>query len=361
MPSPHTDRRTFLKATMAALAATKCDALRSCRDPGNVGERSEPSDELSALAGARAWINTPALTAEGLKGKVVLAQFWTFTCINWLRTAAYTRAWARAYGSSGLVVIGVHTPEFGFEHILDSVRRETVRLKVDYPVAVDSDYAIWRAFDNQYWPALYLLDATGRARYHHFGEGAYDKSEQMIRKLLMDAGAHPPVELGASARGTGIEAEADWSDLRSNENYVGYERTQNFASPGGAVRGDRHSYTSPRDLDLNHWALVGDWTLSPQSIALEKPNGRIAYRFHSRDLHLVMGPPAGARAVRFRVLLDGQPPNASHGLDVDANGTGVATEQRLYQLIRQPKPIVDRLFEIEFLDPGVEAYSFTFG
>jgi hypothetical protein len=319
------------------------------------------SDELSALGMATTWINSPPLTAASLKGKVVLVQFWTFTCINWLRTLAYTRAWAHAYKSPGLVVVGVHTPEFAFEHDLDNVRRATMELKVDYPVAVDNEYAIWRGFNNQYWPALYLIDAKGRIRHHQFGEGGYAESERMIQQLLTDAGVHDAAHQPTSVDARGIEADADWADLRSGENYVGYERTENFASPGGAGAGRRRSYTAPRELRLNEWALVGDWTMEKDRITPNQPSGRIVYRFHSRDLHLVMGPPAGGRPVRYRVLLDGQIPNGAHGLEVDEQGNGVATAQRLHQLIRQPKPIVDRTLQIEFLDPGVEAFSFTFG
>jgi len=317
--------------------------------------------ELSSLGRATAWINSPALTDADLVGKVVLVQFWTFTCINWLRTLPYIRAWAQAYGPSGLVVVGVHTPEFPFERDLANVRRSAAELKVNYPVAVDNDYAVWGAFDNHYWPALYLLDSGGRVRHHQFGEGEYAGCERAIQRLLADAGARDATRPLAAVDGRGIEAPADWADLRSPENYVGYERTENFASPGGAASGRRRVYALPRELLLNHWALDGDWTVAKQAIALNQPGGRIAYCFHGRDLHLVMGPPADGRPVRFRVLLDGKPPAAARGLDVDAQGAGVATDQRLFQLIRQPKPIVDRVCTVEFLDPGVEAFSFTFG
>ena len=335
--------------------------MRSWQEPMPPVEGVAVEDELSALRNATAWINSPPLTAASLKGKVVLAQFWTFTCINWLRTLPYVREWAHSYRNSGLVTIGIHTPEFPFEHNLDNVRRATAEMKVDYPVAVDNEYAIWRGFNNQYWPALYLLDASGRVRYHQFGEGQYAESERMIQQLLTDAGAHDSARPLTSVVGRGIEAPADWSEVRSAENYVGAERTEGFASPGGSVTGRRHSYTLPRELRLNQWALNGDWTVEKGSIALNAPNGTIAYRFHSRDLHLVMGPPASAHPVRFRVLLDGQRATGAHGADVDAQGNGVATEQRLYQLIRQPKPIADRVFQIEFLDSGIEAFSFTFG
>jgi thiol-disulfide isomerase/thioredoxin len=335
--------------------------LRSWQQPLHQLERLAIRDELAALGNATAWINTPALRATSLKGRVVLVQFWTFTCINWLRTLPYVRTWAQAYKDSGLVVIGVHTPEFPFEHDLGNVRRATSEMSVDYPVAVDNEYAIWRGFDNQYWPALYLLDAKGRVRYHQFGEGAYDDSERMIQQLLTEAGARNSNNTPSQVAGRGLEAPADWPDLRSPENYVGYDRTEGFASPGGITPDRRRSYSIPRELRLNQWALEGDWTIRNGSIARSQPNGKLAYRFHARDLHLVMGPPSGARPVRFRVLLDGQPATTAHGVDVDEQGSGVATTQRLHQLIRQPQPIVDRLFEIEFLDPGVEIYSFTFG
>ena len=335
--------------------------FRSWQQPLHAKEGLAVADELSALANATAWINSPPLTSGSLKGKVVLVQFWTFTCINWLRTLPYTRAWEQAYKDSGLVVIGVHTPEFVFEHDLNNVRRATAAMNVLYPVAVDSDYRVWRGFNNQYWPALYLFDGNGHVRHRQFGEGGYAESERMIQRLLTDAGARDVPHQLTPVEGRGIEAAADWTDLRSAENYVGYERSENFASPGGVSAGRRHSYTPPRELRLNEWALDGEWTVEKGSIALNQPNGRIRYCFHGRDLHLVMGPPMGTGAVRFRVTLDGQPIAAAHGGEVDDQGHGVAREQRLYQLIRQPKPIVDRIFEIEFLDRGVEAFAFTFG
>jgi thiol-disulfide isomerase/thioredoxin len=355
------NRRSFLRATTVALAAGRFDMLRSWQQPLHPAEGLAGTDELSSLGRATAWINSAPLTGASVRGKVVLVQFWTFTCINWLRTLPYIRAWAQRYGSSGLVVIGVHTPEFPFEHDLANVRRLVSELEVEYPVAVDNEYAIWRGFNNQYWPALYLLDPQGRVRHRQFGEGEYAGSERMIQQLLMDAGARGVADGVAKVEGRGIEAPADWGNLRSAENYVGAERTEGFASPGGAAVGRRHTYTLPRELQLNQWALAGDWTVEPGFVRVNQPNGRIAYRFHGRDLHLVMGPPSGTQAVRFRVVLDGQAPHAAHGGDVDEQGNGVAHEQRLHQLIRQPGPIADRLFEIEFLDPGVKAYSFTFG
>ena len=318
------------------------------------------TNELTSLSKATAWFNSAALTATSLEGKVVLVQFCTFTCINWLRTLPYTRAWAERYEKAGLVVIGAHTPEFAFEHDLDNVRRALRELNVSYPVAVDNDYGIWRGFNNQYWPALYLFDAKGRQRHHQFGEGGYAESERMIQGLLSEAGARE-LSQPTPVEGRGVEAAADWDDLGSAENYVGYDRTENFASPGGALNGARRVFSLPRDLALNHWALGGDWTVGRGSISLNEPNGGIAYRFHGRDLHLVMGAPTGTPPVQFRVLLDGQPPSAARGGDIDAQGRGLAGAQRLYQLIRQPKPIVDRVFQIEFLEKGIEAFSFTFG
>jgi thiol-disulfide isomerase/thioredoxin len=317
--------------------------------------------ELPSLGGATEWLNSPPLTASGLRGKVVLIDVWTYTCINWLRSLPYVRAWAEKYKNQGLVVIGVHTPEFAFEKNVDNVRRAAKDMKVDYPIAIDSDYAIWSAFKNEYWPALYFVDAQGRIRHHHFGEGEYEQSERIIQQLLAEAGIGGIGHELVSVDARGAEAAADWGSLKSPENYVGYERTENFASPGGAVLDKRRVYAAPARLRLNHWALSGDWTVKKEATVLNKADGRIAYRFHGRDLHLVMGPAARGTSVRFRVLIDGKPPGAARGIDVDNQGNGTVSEQRLYQLIRQPKPIADRQFEIEFLDSGVEAFAFTFG
>jgi thiol-disulfide isomerase/thioredoxin len=314
-----------------------------------------------SLGGATEWLNSPPLTPAGLRGKVVLVDVWTYTCINWLRTLPYVRAWAEKYKNQGLVVIGVHSPEFAFEKSVDNVRRAAKDMRVDYPIAIDSDHAVWRAFKNEYWPALYFIDAQGRIRHHHFGEGEYEQSERIIQQLLAEAGNGGVGRDLVSVDARGAEAPADWGNLKSAENYVGHERTENFASRGGAVVDKPHVYAAPARFKLNDWALVGDWTVGEQRTVLNKPNGRIAYRFHARDLHLVMGPAAPGASVRFRVLIDGQPPAAAHGIDVDDQGNGTVTDQRLYQLIRQPKPIADRQFEIEFLDPGVEAFAFTFG
>jgi hypothetical protein len=316
---------------------------------------------LASLGSATAWLNSPALTGAELRGKVVLIDFCTYTCINWLRSLPWIRAWDARYRHGGLVVIGVHSPEFAFERDIENVRRSIADMGVPYPIAVDNDYAIWHAFDNLYWPALYVIDALGQLRHHHFGEGGYDRTEQVVQELLVKAGAKDIGQKLVPVDGRGVEAAADWDSLKSDENYVGAERTVNFASPGGAAPDTRRVYSAPAELARNHWALSGAWTMGQQAVRLEAPNGRIAYRFHARDLHLVMGPAARGAVVRFRVLLDGQPPHAAHGLDTDDQGNGRVVEQRLYQLIRQPVPIVDRRFEIEFLDPGVEAFSFTFG
>ena len=320
-----------------------------------------PQAELASLVRATAWLNSPPLTAASLRGKVVLVDFWTYTCINWRRTLPYVRAWAEKYRDQGLVVIGVHSPEFSFEKNIDNVRWSTKEMRINYPVAVDSEFTIWRAFKNQYWPALYFIDAMGRIRHDQFGEGSYEQSEMIIQRLLAEAGAGGRSDEPAAIDPRGLEVAADWTSLKSPENYVGYERTQNFISPGGAVRNEPRTYALPARLGVNDWALSGDWTMKSEATVLNKPNGRIVYRFHARDLHLVMGPSRPGMSVKFRVLLDGKAPGAAHGTDVDEQGDGTVTEQRLYQLIRQPKPIVDRQFEIEFLGPGVEAFAFTFG
>jgi thiol-disulfide isomerase/thioredoxin len=317
--------------------------------------------ELPSLGGATGWLNSPPLTKAGLRGKVVLVDVWTYTCINCLRTLPHVRAWAEKYKAQGLVVIGVHAPEFRFERDLDNVRRAVKGMKIDFPIAIDNDFAIWRAFDNQYWPALYVIDAQGRIRHHRFGEGGYERAERIIQQLQGEAGFKGIGDQLAAVDARGVEAEADWADLKSPENYLGRERTENFVSPGGAVLDKRRVYAAPARVKLNHWALSGDWTVKKDAVVLNKANGRIAYRFHARDLHLVMGPAVRGASVRFRVLIDGRPPGAAHGIDVDDQGNGTVAEQRLYQLIRQPNPIADRQFEIEFLDPGVEAFAFTFG
>ncbi len=321
-----------------------------------------PSEgELPSLGGATAWLNSPPLTADSLRGHVVLIDFWTYTCINWRRTLPYVRAWADKYKDHGVVTIGVHAPEFSFEHDIENVRRAAQDMRVDYPIAIDNDFAIWHAFTNHYWPALYLVDALGHLRYHHFGEGSYELTEMILHHLLVEAGISDFDQELVPVEASGAEAAADWDSLRSPETYVGDALAENFASPGGAVVDKPHIYTAPERLRLNHWGLAGNWTVGREATVLNEANGRIAYRFHARDLHLVLGPAARGTSVRFRVFLDGQAPGPAHGVDADSQGNGSVSDQRMYQLIRQPGPIADRQFEIEFLDAGVEAFVFTFG
>ncbi len=317
--------------------------------------------EFPSLGGATTWLNSPALTPAELRGKVVLVQFWTYTCINWLRTLPYVRAWAEKYKDQGLVVIGVHTPEFSFEKNLDNIRREAKSLGVEYPIAVDSDYAVWNAFGNAYWPALYFVDAQGQIRHHHFGEGEYEKSEMVIQRLLAETGSRELRDEVVAVDPQGLEVAADWSSLKTPETYVGYSQAAGFASPGGMRWDQAHVYELPAQLRLNQWALSGDWTDKRESAVLNEPNGRIAFRFHARDVNLVMGPATPGASIHFRVFIDGKPAGAVHGADVDGQGNGTFSTQRTYQLIRQKKPIQDRLFEIEFLDSGAEVFCFTFG
>ena len=317
--------------------------------------------QLPSLSKAGEWLNSKALASADLRGKVVLIEFWTYSCINWRRQLPYVRAWAEQYKAQGLIVIGVHAPEFSFEKNIDNVRQAAKDMRIGYPIVIDNDHAIWRAFNNEYWPALYFADVKGRIRHHQFGEGEYQQSEIVLRQLLAEAGADGLDHEVVSLDPVGAEAVADWSDLRSPENYVGYERTENFASPGGTKRDKHHDYAAPARLKLNHWALSGNWKVGREAITLNNAGGRIIYQFHARDLHLVMEPAVPGTSVRFRVLIDGAPPGGAHGVDVDDQGNGTVTEPRMYQLIRQGKPIVDRQFEIEFLDSGVEAFSFTFG
>ena len=316
--------------------------------------------ELPGFDGATAWLNTAPLTPADLQGRVVLVSFGTYTCINWIRSLPYVRAWADKYADKGLAVVGVQTPEFEFEGDLDNVDRAIREKDVRYPMVVDNDYAVWRAFDNHYWPALYFLDAQGRIRHHHFGEGEYEESEMVLQMLLREAGVDVDQGL-VRIEPHGVEAAADWASLGSPETYLGYERAVGFASPGGVVPNERHVYSAPAELRRNHWALSGDWAIGLVPALLNEPGGSIRYQFHSRDLHLVMGPPVGHPPVPFRVRLDGKPPGRAHGVNVDESGNGTADYQRMYQLIRQPPQIGGRLFEIEFLDSGVEAFVFTFG
>jgi thiol-disulfide isomerase/thioredoxin len=327
---------------------------------GWFADRGAGSSELTSLDRANAWINSPRLKASDLRGKVVLVDFRTYTCINWRRTLPYVRAWSEKYRDQGLVVVGVHAPEFSFEGNVDNVRQAVGEMHIDYPIAVESDHVIWNGFDNEYWPALYFVDAQGRVRYHQFGEGSYQQSEMIIQELLRENGAANIDPATVVIDGSGFEAAADWINLRSPENYVGYGRAENFANAGGAVFDRPHVYTHPDHLRLNEWELSGDWTVRQESAGLNESNGAVAYRFHARDLHVVMGPAPGT-AARFRVSIDGRPPGPAHGVDVDEQGEGKVTAQRLYQLIRQTSPIADREFRIEFLDPGVEVFAFTFG
>jgi thiol-disulfide isomerase/thioredoxin len=317
--------------------------------------------ELASFDGATGWLNSPPLTPADLRGKVVLAGFWTYTCINWLRQLPYLRAWAGKYSGHGLVVVGVHTPEFSFEHDAGNVDRAVQEMRISYPVATDNNYGVWRAFGNHYWPALYFADTRGRIRHHHFGEGEYAQSEMVIQQLLAEAGSAGAGTGTVRVDPSGLEVPADWASLRSPENYTGYERTEGFASPGGPVPGRPHAYTVPARLGLNQWALSGQWTMQEEATTLNAAGGQIDCRFHARDLNLVMGPAAPGTSLPFRVAIDGQPPGQAHGSDTDADGNGTMSQQRVYQLIRQPGPITERTFQITFPGPGAQAYCFTFG
>jgi thiol-disulfide isomerase/thioredoxin len=310
---------------------------------------------LPGFEGATGWLNSPPLTPADVRGKVVLVDFWTYTCINWLRTLAYVRAWAEKYDGQGFVTVGVHTPEFPFERDVDNIREAAKEMNVEYPIAIDSDYGVWRAFNNMYWPAVYIADAEGRIRHHQFGEGGYEECERVVQQLL---GVSDDL---VSVDPKGFEVQADWENLESPETYLGYEQGQNFASPGGVRFDESHTYDVPESLRLNSWALRGDWTINGGASVLNEADGRLAFRFHARDVHLVMGPPSRGTSVPFRVSVDGEPPGAAHGFDVDDQGNGTLTQQRLHQLVREPGSIADRTFEIEFLEPGAEAYCFTFG
>jgi thiol-disulfide isomerase/thioredoxin len=316
---------------------------------------------LPSFDGATGWLNSEALTPEGLRGRVVLVDFWTYTCVNWLRTLPYLRASAAKYRDDGLTVIGVHTPEFGFERNIDNVVAQSRALGVAYPIAVDSDYGVWRAFANHYWPAVYIADAEGRIRYHHFGEGEYAATEMVIQQLLLDAGADGIDQDLVMIEPRGLEVAADWRTLQSPETYVGYRQSTGFASEDVARLDAPHVYAAATQLPRNHWDLSGNWTVAAHAAVLNEPGGRLAFQFHARDLNLVMGPASKGASIPFRIFLDGEVAAGSHGSDVASDGRGIVTDQRTYQLIRQPGGIEDRLFEIEFLDAGVEAYCFTFG
>jgi thiol-disulfide isomerase/thioredoxin len=359
------NQKHFLLAGLALIASMASGSLnaqtRDAEHPVRTVSRLAVAGTTPSLDRATQWLNSEPLTLAELRGKVVLIDFWTYTCINWLRTVPYVRAWSEKYKDQGLIVIGVHSPEFEFEKNIDNVRRAVKQLEIPYAVAVDSDHAIWRAFRNNYWPALYFIDAQGRIRHHQFGEGDYDKAERVIQRLLSESGANVASSDLVAVNARGAEVAADWRNLRSNENYLGYERTQSFASKPDAALNRSRVYALPSRLRVNQWAVAGDWTMQTQAMRSNKPNGRIAYRFHARDVHLVMGPATKSSQVRFRVLIDGKPPGTAHGSDVDEHGHGVVTDQRLYQLIRQRDAIEDRLIEIEFMDAGVEAFAFTFG
>ncbi len=316
--------------------------------------------EMPSLAGATAWLNSPPLDRAALKGKVVLVDFWTYSCINCLRTLPYVRAWADKYRKEGLVVIGVHAPEFAFEKSLANVKAAVRKLKIDYPVALDNNYAIWGAFHNQYWPAEYFIDAKGHIRHVHFGEGNYAENERVIQALLAENGQTRAEGNVVEVTGAGVEAAPDMKAVKSPETYIGYARAENFVSPGGAARDKSHSYTVGA-LKLNQWGLSGDWTVGEEKAVLDQAGGCVTFKFHARDLNLVLGPAADGKPVRFRVTVDGAAPGADHGVDTNAQGFGAVTGDRLYQLVRQHGAIADRQFTIRFLDPGVRAYSFTFG
>jgi cytochrome c biogenesis protein CcdA/thiol-disulfide isomerase/thioredoxin len=320
-----------------------------------------PPIEGEPLKGAVAWLNSPPLTFQALRGRVVMIDFWTYSCINCLRTLPYLKAWNERYKDHGLTIIGVHSPEFAFEKDEGNVRRAVKDLGVTYPVAIDNDYAIWRAFSNEYWPAHYFIDSMGRMRGHHFGEGGYDESERLIRELLTEAGHHDLPAATGNMRGAGIESAADESNVASPETYIGYDRAENFTSPVKIALDRSTSYTVPGALKLNQWSLGGTWTVGPELAVAESAHSKIVFRFHARDLHLVLAPGADGKPVRFRVTIDGHEPGMDHGADVDEHGNGRVNEQRLYQLIRQSGPVQDRTFTIEFLDPGARAYAFTFG
>ena len=309
---------------------------------------------MPPLSGASAWLNSKPLSPAGLRGQVVLVDFWTLTCINWLRTEPYIRAWSRAYRDDGLVVIGVHTPEFSFEHNIDLVRQAIMDRDIDYPVAVDNDYAIWSAFDNHYWPALYFIDRDGIFRDNHFGEGRYEQSERGIQRLLGVERDLVPVE------GVGVEKEADWDHLRTPETYLGYQQSERFASPEGLVPATRSAFQLPTRLGFNQWALAGEWTIGPEKVVLGDADGSIAFRFDARDANLVLT--AGTNEpIPFRVLVDDEAPGPSHGVDIDENGNGLLRDGRMYQLVREHDKVREHTLKISFLEPGAEAYVFTFG
>jgi len=368
MTRNHKRWRLLLTISLLVVSFTAVFSVSSLRKGGRMGNGNiahaagtEPSGPLRALFEAQQWLNTQPLSAADLRGKVVLVNFWTYSCINCLRILPHVRAWAQKYQSRGLIVIGVHTPEFAFEKDLGNVSKALVSLGVGYPVAIDNDFRIWRAFDNAAWPALYFIGADGSIRRHVFGEGEYDQSEHLIQQLLSAADAAPVTGASVAVNGISTEAAPDERDLRSPETYIGYAQATNFASPGFVSENVSKVYKTSSALPLNHWSLAGVWTIAGEYAVLNNAPGSIAYRFHARDLHLVLARSSQDHPIRFRVTIDGKPPGADHGYDVDADGWGTLGEDRLYQLVRQAGKVVDRTFEIEFLESGVRAYAFTFG
>jgi cytochrome c biogenesis protein CcdA/thiol-disulfide isomerase/thioredoxin len=347
--------------TSGSIAMTSGSSMMMVGDSAAAKTGLHVGGQFPSLAGATEWLNSPPLTVEGLRGKVVLVDFWTYSCINCLRALPYVRAWAEKYKDRGLVVIGVHAPEFAFEKDVDNVKAQAKALNVDYPVAINNDYAIWRAFGNQFWPAHYLIDAKGVIRHHHFGEGDYAESQRIIQQLLAESGAGtvPNDLVAVSAKGP--QTALDRSDKQSRETYIGFDRAENFASLGGMVADAIRVYALPEKLDLNQWALAGEWRIGSESAVSTTAGARIVFHFHARNLQLVLGPAASGQLVRYRVLIDGKPPGEAHGADVDAQGRGVVDAQRLFQLIHQNGPVADHQFDIEFSAPGAQAYAYTFG
>jgi len=358
-------RRPLIHLLLVGAFQAPTDTPTGWRTPVNASVTSAirlPIEgELPSFGHDNEWLNSPPLSPAGLRGKVVLVDICTYSCINWLRHLPYVRAWGEKYADRGLVVIGVHSPEFDFEKEPDNVRRAVKAMGLTHPIVIDNDHAIWRAFENEAWPALYFVDAQGKIRHHQYGEGAYDVGEQILQQLLSEAGQKGVPQGLVSIEPQGVGAQADWPHLRTPETYVGYEQGVNLSSPGGARRDQPATYAAPAQLALNHWALVGNWKIGRQATVLAGAGGKIVFRFHARDVHLVMGASAASSPVRYRVRLDGRSPGTAHGLDADSQGDGVAKEPRLYQLIRQSGTIEDRTFEIEFLDTGIETFSFTFG
>lgn len=348
--------KTHASGLMPLTAALHAVAFRDKVPPRLGVEGGFPS-----MSTGTEWINSPPLTPDGLRGKVVLVNVWTYSCINSLRPMPFIRAWAEKYRDAGLVVIGVHSPEFTFEKTSSNVHKAVRDMHIDFPVVLDNNFGIWRAFDNEYWPAFYFIDAQGRIRYHRFGEEQYEKSEQVIQQLLEEAGATRIPSGLVAPEGRGVEAPPDSTPAQSEETYLGYARAHTLVSSEGVARDRTRSYRGASPLRTDEWSLTGDWSVERERVVLARPGGRIAYRFHARDLHLVLGPADGLKAVRFRILVDGKPPLAEHGSDVDSQGNGTIDSHRLFQLVRQTENKHDRLFEIEFLDPGAEAYVFTFG